>query len=511
MKDHDDVFDLLVAANPVPDPRARPDGFEAEAPMRREPGEDRPIERRPARWWLNPGIAVAAAVAVVAGFSLFLLARGPGQDPFPAGTPTTTSPATSPATTAPLPPSGLGYVVAGAEGVELIDGRETITRIAQEGATVALDDGRGGVVYQRSPGGGEADPASISAVAAIVHVPAEADPAVLASDVPGVSLSRLYDVVEIDGRTIVVVVEFRNPGEISETGEWLVEYDLGSGSVREVAQVAGSERSVEAVTWDGSRYVVETVGDGLAVFSTVTRDGAVESWSGALPSQCTTDGPCPRLRVATPDGERLVLVDGPDIVIWNRTTDSAESILQGEAGDEVRGLRVEWPILVVNRDGAPATVYDLTAVKLDPVPVGGFADPVLDMPFFPANLPGEAERQAAAEAAAERQAAVEAERARELAELRVDGQAVDAVACAGVDGAVVYRPVTGGGLTYIVGFEEGVFIRVLGEGIETETDQVTLTDRVLDGTRLAIADLDLGGDLVTVEAVVVDGLPECTP
>ena len=485
MKRPDEIFELLTSANPVPDPRAGGEAAPVDEPVTFPESPDRRPAPRRARWWLNPGIAVAALAAVVVGFTLFLAGRGPAPDEAPAVSPTTTVPDESPTTTAPPAPAGLGYVVATADGVDLVDGRGTIGRLVQGGAVVALDDGGGGIVYQRTLAGGEEEYAS-----EIVHLRAGGEPVVLVSDIPGDTISRLWDVVEIDGRATVVVIERRNPGDLAEATEHLMEYDLASGAVSEIAYVegTGSESGVEAVSWDGSRYVVEVLGSGYVTFSTIDRDGVIRPWSGDLPAECGTFERCPRLRVATPDGRRLVLLDGSDVVVWDRASDAAETILQGEGGDEVRGFRIDGPVLVVNRYDGDASVYDLTGMKLDPVRVAGFADPVLDMPSFPGNVspaePGPG--------------------------LTINGVERESEACAGVDGAVVYRPIVEGELTVIVGFEEGVFVRVLGEGVEVETSDVVLEERS-DGSSPATATLDVDGETLTIEAVVVDGLPDCTP
>jgi hypothetical protein len=449
VRDPDQVFGLLVSANPVPEPREVP-GDVALAPG--SIGEDRPTAVRQARRWAGPAIGLAAALGAIA------LAVVPGllsgEDPGGVAGETTTSSSTGGdvSTTMPPPQGGLAdrvAMVASGEGIDLVvEGRDAVTRLLEGPVSVAVHAGSGDVVFQWATSG---------VPDAGIHLLRRGalDPEVLVAARPDVWV-RLFDVVEIGDGRVVVYVERRDYADPATTTEWLMEYDLETGARSEVGQVAGSERAVEAVSWDGSRYVVETLGDGLVLFSTVGRDGTVRPWTGTLPHECTIDGPCPRFRLATPDGLRLVFMDGDDLVSWDRSRDAEDGRRPLPAGtsDTVTGLRVEWPAVIVNRSGTTALVADMASMAWSELPVAGTA-----------SLAGVVGQGTSPDTPSNR------------AWVRVDGAHLEVVGvCAGVDGAVVVD--TAEGLRVIAGFEEGRFLRVIDQGVGVET---SLLEHLADG------------------------------
>jgi hypothetical protein len=225
-------------------------------------------------------VGVAAAVALV-GFlaigPLGLLDGGPGDVGAPADTtvpepaePTDTAPAISDTTAAPISlPSIL--VATGSEVVGGFDG-ETAADVP---APIAFDDLADGLVYQEASAW-----FSETAGTDIVHLPEGATGPVVLRAQEGDAAMRLMGVFDVEGASVAVVVERRNPGVVEEATEVMLEIDLSTGMTRDLAAVGGWESGPVAVSWDGEKYVVATVAEGSSYLHTLDRDGKSIPWFG---------------------------------------------------------------------------------------------------------------------------------------------------------------------------------------------------------------------------------------
>lgn len=450
---------------------------------------------RPRGGWVRL-VGVAAAVALV-GFlaigPLGLLDGGPGDVGAPADTtvpepaePTDTAPAISDTTAAPISlPSIL--VATGSEVVGGFDG-ETAADVP---APIAFDDLADGLVYQEASAW-----FSETAGTDIVHLPEGATGPVVLRAQEGDAAMRLMGVFDVEGASVAVVVERRNPGVVEEATEVMLEIDLSTGMTRDLAAVGGWESGPVAVSWDGEKYVVATVAEGSSYLHTLDRDGKSIPWFGELGTGCFDGTNCPHA-VATPDGARLVFlrgtIDAEVLVVWDRESDAELFVIDVPDAVPFGAPLIVGGTVVVNfyEGGGPelgrAVVVNLTDMSLGEVAVAGFADPTSVV----TGLEGVVETVPDVSAPGE-------------SELIIDGRArPDAEVCAGADGAIVF--VLPDGSRAMVGFEEGTFIRYIdATGEASESGEVSVTvdqDRVVYGTTL-----DIAGEAVTFE-IVAGGEP----
>jgi hypothetical protein len=283
---------------------------------------------------------------------------------------------------------------AGAAQLLVSDG-ESVTWFSEAGevigeadipAAIAFDDLGGGIVYQTKLAQlGEIEGTTV------YHLPAGIGrPEPLVEPAAG-DRERLMGVFEVEGSPTALVVERRDADDIDEAVEVLLEVDLASGSVTEVAEVGGWESGPEALSWDGSAYVVTTVVEGYQFLTTLGRDGTSTDWSGALPAECFDDPDCPSRVVASGDGARLVFLRETArqtaLVVWDRPTDSETAEFGVPPGVLVAPILV-GEVAVLNRYGeegsvafGTAAVVDLGSGRVTEAPGSGFADRVVGTPI----------------------------------------------------------------------------------------------------------------------------------
>ncbi|MGF1667979.1 MAG: hypothetical protein ACFCVC_17100, partial [Acidimicrobiia bacterium] len=403
--------------------------------------------RRSAPAWVRPaGIAAAAALAVVVAIGPLGLLGGSDPDVIaPAKTlPTPTTTPNDEPTEAPSTEVNPVVPEAGAGGL-VISNVETVVWGEAGGvdvpAKIVYDDLAGGIVYQLwLPHVGDTGDSTV------YHLPAGAtEPRVLRAP-SGAAWEWLMAVTSVDGSPTALVVERRDPVSFEDATDTLFEIDLATGESRELAVVGGWESGLEAISWDGSVYVASRFAEAYTFLHTIDRDGTFTEWEGALPTECFDDPTCPRHVVASPDGERLVMIRSGNLVEWDRSTDREVQEIELPEGIWLAPI-LSGDTVVLNQysDGfyghnGVALIIDLSDGSMTNAASAGFADwidgPQLDL--GPIDV-----------------GSVDSARA-----LLLDGVVqVGAVACSGADGAVVF--VLDDESRAMVGFEEGTFLRYI--------------------------------------------------
>jgi hypothetical protein len=489
----EEVFALLRRADPAPD-----------APREEFSVTDIDKSRRRAPAWVRPvGIAAAAALAVVVAIGPLGLLGGSDSDVI---APTTTLPAptTEPSgetteTTSPttdetmVPGAGTGgLVIANAETVTWVgpDGDGSVTPGVDIPAKIVYDDLAGGIVYQLwLPYVGDTGDSTV------YHLPAGAtEPRVLRAP-SGAAWEWLMAVVSVDGSPTALVVDRRDPVSFEDATDMLIEIELATGESREVAVVGGWESGLDAISWDGSAYVASMFSEAYTLLNALDRDGTFTEWPGVLPSECFDDPTCPRQVVASPDGERLVMIRSGNLVEWDRSTDSEVQEIELPEGIWLAPI-LSGDTVVLNQysdgfngDHGVALVIDLVDGTVEEAPYAGFADwidgPAVDVgPVDPSQVVDS------------------------VPALLLDGVVQDgAVACSGADGAIVF--VLDDGSRAMVGFEEGTFLRYIDiDGTVYETSDVSI-EEILPPNYFGV--LDVGGAPMEIYIVSTSGvgLPGC--
>jgi hypothetical protein len=487
----EEVFALLRRADPAVD-----------APREEFSVTDIDKSRRRAPAWVRPvGIAAAAALAVVVAIGPLGLLGGSDPDVI---APTTTLPTpttdpngettetTSTTTVETAIPGAGGLVVANASAVTWVgpDGDGSVTPGVDIAAKVVYDDLAGGIVYQLwLPYVGDTGDSTV------YHLPAGASEPRVFRAPSGAAWEWLMAVTSVDGSPTALVVERRDPVSFEDATDTLFEIDLATGEAREVAVVGGWESGLEAISWDGSAYVASTFAEAYTFLNTLDRDGTLARWEGALPAECFDDPTCPRQVVASPDGERLVMIRNGSLVEWDRSSDTEVQKIDLPEGIWLAPI-LSGDTVVLNQysdgfngDHGVALVVDLADGTFVEAPYAGFADwidgPRLDVGPVDA---GQSVDSAPA--------------------LLLDGVVQEgAEACSGADGAIVF--VLDDGSRAMVGFEEGTFIRFIdADGTVVETADVTIEES-LPPRYNGVVDLEAAPIDITIVAISGVGLPGC--
>jgi hypothetical protein len=490
----EEVFALLRRADPAPD-----------APREEFSVTDIDKSRRRAPAWVRPaGIAAAAALAVVVAIGPLGLLGGSDSDVIaptttlptpttdPSGETTETTSTTTVETTSPEAGVG-GLVVSNGSTVTWVgpDGDGSVTPGVDIPAKVVYDDLAGGIVYQLwLPYVGDTGDSTV------YHLPAGAtEPRVLRSP-SGAAWEWLMAVTSVDGSPTALVVERRDPVSFEDATDTLFEIDLATGESSEVAVVGGWESGLESVSWDGSAYVASTFAEAYTFLDTIDRDGTFTEWEGALPPECFDDPTCPRRVVASPDGERLVMIRSGNLVEWDRSDDREVQEIELPEGIWLAPI-LSGDTVVLNQysdgfngDHGVALVVDLADGTVGEAPYAGFAD-WIDGPQL---VVGPVDPSQAVDS---------------VPALLLDGVVQDgAEACSGADGAIVF--VLQDGSRAMVGFEEGTFLRFIDiDGTVYETADVS-ADESLPPSWSGI--ISVGGLERAITIIGTSGvsLPDCT-
>jgi hypothetical protein len=327
-------------------------------------------------------LAVAAGVAVAAIAVVFSLTTTMSGRPTPTnseGAPATTIPSTPgpstsvPSTSAPGEATAIpDMVVAGPDGLTVVEGGEVAGTIDIGPIMLALDDGRGGVVFQ----------VGMSA-SSIMRIPPSAGSSV---EVRAPGGDRVLELHDIDGETGFVVYTSR-PGTVEAGEEVLHLLDLESGEARTVGTVAGASEEVTRVSAAGDAFLLTLERAGATWLEMLADDGTTLDLSDMGP---ITDPSRPASTtwvghgVLAPDGasagylRESTTTDGIDLVQVDVETgrESTVTPLEGIAPDSV--VRLEWDaeVAVVSSVGEPPLVVrDGTTSPVDARGTATFSGP----------------------------------------------------------------------------------------------------------------------------------------
>jgi hypothetical protein len=286
-------------------------------------------------------------------------------------------------------------LVASESGIVLIDGANTTT-LLDEPASVAVDDLRGGVVYQGPrANGGYGD----SEDTIVWWLPAGAETPQSLLVPTGDQRLRLVGVERIDGSPTVVYIRSENPGDFENAEDTLRLYDFDTAEVTEIRTVGGWESGAGQITFGGGIFASNWFGEAYSGFDFFDADGnGVEVGgnpypSGAICFDGTIDpggGRCYDNLSISPDGTRLSftrLIDDDgimrqrDLVVVSAADGSelARLALRTEAPFSVASVDIRGDIVLVNPfaflmdDPQPATLVDLETGIVTSLDVPGIA------------------------------------------------------------------------------------------------------------------------------------------
>ena len=298
----------------------------------------------------------ALAVTVLAIVAACGRPAGDAPSPAPSASP---SPSTSPADPSLLRPDPsaeppASVVIAGPDGVFVIDTSGDVRQIVDEPAAVAVDDGAGGVVYQAARGRwyGTGNPPS---TALRWRRAASSEAVTVADPEPGAALT-LHDV--LGGTVFATRSSGSGPEDMLDT---LIAIDLVSGGERDIRNVGGWEYGSDPITVTseliGASYVAEG-SYGVDFFDHAGR--TVEVPGNPIPEPNHEAGLA--LAELSPDAATLAYQEsGPDAQGY--ITIPEVVFVETRTGEELRRLRLDRPdqgwgtvsfdlgerVLVVNR------------------------------------------------------------------------------------------------------------------------------------------------------------------
>ena len=292
----------------------------------------------------------------------------------------TTAPDATTSTTKPVEAfRGAQLVVAGPDGVHLIDPDGTSRILIDGAAALAVDDLEGGVVFQQERGTRE----RMSTVFRVVAGGATAVATLVADPAQGLSL---HDVVADDAEARIYYTrsEGTTPGNTLDT---LRRFGLGSRTVTEVMDVGAWESSSDPISIGGGLILLNWSAEGTFGMRFTNLGGApLDVVANPTPDEGFFDcGLCPTTGELSSDGSRLVyrdIVEGVDYAI----------VVDVATGDELHRIRLDglnrWILtsfdlgpshLVVNRSdndaSLPALLFDLGQTDPEPreLPAPGVA------------------------------------------------------------------------------------------------------------------------------------------
>lgn len=346
---------------------------------------DRVIRRGRHRARNQMAAAVAGSIAILAIPMIAL--QWPAPDAGPVGSvtslpesgtttvdegPVTTFPATTvPAETVPADAAGSRVVVAGPEGVAVIQDGALVEHFDLGPVMLAVDDTRGGIVFQ----------IGVSASSILWLERDSSEPIELIAADPGIVLS-LHEVVEIDGSPAVVYTSRTTGLAPEETREDLRIRDLDDGTDTLVGQTGGYESSATRISYAAGRWVTSMSAEGYTWFEELggdtagfhnprTEDDAAENflvWVGHA--------------VQAPDGATMAFMRGSprseapfQLVVVDLATGAELMAVPVEGSHETTLTRVDWDgeTAVVSLSQQPAVVVRDGAV-VEQLPAVGIAD-----------------------------------------------------------------------------------------------------------------------------------------
>jgi hypothetical protein len=258
-----------------------------------------------------------------------------------------------------LPPASL--LIAGPEGVSLVSATGPVRELVQGSVAAAVDDTRGGLVYQRSREHYGAGVPSNSTTIEWIKNGSGASTA-LVTPAAGQFL-ELHDAVELKGQPAVFYTRFEGGVGHEDTVHTLMRIDIPTGRQTTLRPVGGFEASSEPISVTASLIAMTRLENTKGAFEFLTPDGTpVSPARNPLPPGSDCDAPCPGLAELSPDAETLAYVERgadaqgyriiPEVVLMHMNT-----------GTELRRLRLDRPdqgwepasldlgngVLVVNR------------------------------------------------------------------------------------------------------------------------------------------------------------------
>lgn len=200
------------------------------------------------------------------------------------------------------PATDLAFVIASDDGVHRVDDAASV-EVLHDPASVAFDDGEGGVVVQFSEG----YHASTAEDTSIYHLREGAEgPVVIVEG--NIDVDVLLHDVFATPRGAVAVFSTRR-GDTPETArQELFTYDLGTGDTRLVAQVGGWESGADPISFGADRYALNASAEATSWIEFLDAGGErVRESANPLPpdAPCEDDVTCPDLAVIDPSGQRL--------------------------------------------------------------------------------------------------------------------------------------------------------------------------------------------------------------
>lgn len=346
----------------------------------------RGVTRRRIRTVATLGVATATLAVILFG-SIRFLSPPPSVGPVAEETTTVTSEPvtveTTPVPTTTLPPTTLPIagpdriVVAGQDGIVVVEGGEITDRIDVGPVMTALDDMAGGYVVQIG-----------MSASSILHI---ASPAGELTELvaPGDNETlTLRDVVTIDERPSVVYTA-RLSGVAPEEGrEDLRVLELRSGEDRLIAQIGGYESGASQVTFAQDMFVVTMNAEGYTWFDAYALDGTPITFAGNPRTEAdSAEDFLVWVGVGSlaPDGETFAFVEGSPrseapfrLVVVDLP--SGERLWESAIADTAREgsvTRLDWDgeTGVVSLAGEPAVVVP-SGSAVERMPVRGTAGTV---------------------------------------------------------------------------------------------------------------------------------------
>lgn len=300
---------------------------------------------------------------------------------------TTTTQAVTTTTSAPttsLPPGpefGVELLVAGPDGVVLVNENGSVELLVDAPATFAIDDLNGGVLFQRERGSRERR----SIVYRVRAGGAEAIQTLVPTPEQGLTLNGAVTIGDE-----MFIYYSRNEGTTeTDTRETLRRYSLETRDVTELRSIGGWESGSFPVSISDSLILYNWSAEGFfgMRFSDLEANDAAVAANPTPPDGFESCSECPQFGELSHDGTRLVYweFDRGQQAVIRHVASGAEvrRIDLPMAGDDadVVSFDLSAEFLVVNlasaddRTPAPALLYDLTKVDPEPLtlPIAGEA------------------------------------------------------------------------------------------------------------------------------------------
>jgi hypothetical protein len=301
-------------------------------------------------------LAIASVLLVVAGCTG---PTSPGAGASPSPSRAREAPALLGAD--PSAAAAAAVLVAGPDGVSVFTPDGGVRELVDGPVAIAVDDLRGGLLYQRARA--RLEPGAASGPTAVERIAKNGRaPAVLVTPAPGQSLA-LHDSVDLGGEVAVFYTRFDGGAGHEDTVHTLMRAGAATGRPSEVRRVGGFEESSEPVSVTASLLVLTYLENTTGAFEFLSPDGTpVDAARNPRPPGTNCDAPCPDLAELSPDASTLAYMErGPDPAGYMTIPEVV--LMDMDSGRELRRLRLDrphqgwWPssldlgagVVVVNR------------------------------------------------------------------------------------------------------------------------------------------------------------------